>query len=196
MLPVDDPQLFAEFLAGLRAHDEAAAKQLVAVYGPVLRRVVGHRLDRLGLSREIDPEDILQAVWGKFFAKVYKGIELASSNDFLKLLISMTNAQIIDEERKAHAVRRSRGEHKTVRSHLEEIVSPGPRPENHLLEQEQLELIHRLMSEEEWNLAIARGSGLGWDQLAIRFGNSAGALRMKLSRILKRIKHDILPRNK
>jgi len=193
--PTDDSKLFVDLLARLRAHDESAAKQFLAVYEPVLLRVVGHRLHRFGLSRELDPEDIVQAVFAKFFAKVYQGIELASSTDLLKLLVTMTNAQIIDEQRKAHAERRIGGEHKTEYSHLEVILSPGPRPENHLLEQEQLELIHRLMSEEEWNLAVARASGLSWNQLAIRFGKSAAALRLKLARVLDRIKHDLPPRN-
>src|SRR5437588_7499869 len=106
MCPFDDKDLFPVFMVRLRAHDDAAAKQFVSVYGPIILRVVGHRLTRLGLSRELDPEDILQQVFIKIFAKMHNGIELASSKDLLKLLIAMTNAQIIDEQRKAQAVRR------------------------------------------------------------------------------------------
>jgi RNA polymerase sigma factor (sigma-70 family) len=193
MYPFDDKNLFAVFMVRLRTHDDAAAKQFVSVYEPVILRVVGHRLNRLRLSRELDPEDILQQVFVKFFAKVRDGIELASSKDLLKLLVTMTNAQIIDERRKAHAIRRSSGEHATQHSHLEDIVSPGQLPNDHLIEQEQLELIHKLMSEEEWNLAMARASGLSWDELAMRFGKSAEALRKQLSRILDRFKHALSP---
>jgi RNA polymerase sigma factor (sigma-70 family) len=189
--PFYDKNLFAAFMVRLRAHDDAAAKQFVSVYEPVILRVVGHRLTRLGLSRELDPEDILQQVFLKFFAKVRDGIELASSKDLLNLLVTMTNAQIIDERRKAHAIRRSSGEHAIQHSHLEDIVSPGQLPNDQLIEQEQLELIHNLMSEEEWNLAMARASGLSWDELAMRFGKSAEALRKQLSRILDRFRHDL-----
>jgi RNA polymerase sigma factor (sigma-70 family) len=189
----DDKDLFAVFMVRLQAHDDAAAKQFVEVYGPVILRVVGHRLTRLGLSRELDPEDILQQVLIKIFAKVHSGIELASSKDLLKLLVAMTNAQIIDEQRKAQAVRRSSGERAIQHSHLEDIVCPGELPNDHLVEQEQLELIHKLMSEEEWNLAMARASGLSWHELAMRFGKSAEALRKQLSRTLDRFRHDLSP---
>jgi RNA polymerase sigma factor (sigma-70 family) len=191
MCPFDDKNLFAVFMVRLRAGDDVAAKQFVSVYEPVILRVIGHRLPRLGLSRELDPEDILQQVFIKFFAKVRDGIELASSKDLLKLLVTMTNAKIIDEKRKAHAIRRSSGEHAIQYSHLEDIVCPGQLPNDHLIEQEQLDLIHKLMSEEEWNLAIARASGLSWDKLAMRFGKSPEALRKQLSRILDRFKHDL-----
>jgi RNA polymerase sigma factor (sigma-70 family) len=193
MCPFDDKDPFAIFMVRLRAHDDAAAKQFVSVYGPVILRVVGHRLTRLGLSRQLDPEDILQQVLVKFFAKVHNGIQLASSNDLLKLLVTMTNAQIIDEQRKAQAVRRNGGGRAVQHSHLEEIVCPSQLPNNHLVEQEQLELIQKLMSEEEWNLAMARASGLSWDELAMRFGKTAEALRKQLSRIVDRFRHDLAP---
>ncbi len=38
---------------------------------------------------------------------------------------------------------------------------------------------------------MARASGLSWDELAMRFGKSAEALRKQLSRILDRFKHDL-----
>ena len=134
---------------------------------------------------QLDPEDIIQQVFVKFFAKVRDGIELASSKDLLKLLVTMTNAQIIDEQRKARAIRRSSRGLATQHSHLEHIVCPDQLPDDHLIEQEQLELIHKLMSEEDWSLAMARASGLHWDELAKRFGKNAEALRKQLSRIQK-----------
>jgi RNA polymerase sigma factor (sigma-70 family) len=191
MCPLDDKDLFAVFMVRLRAGDDAAAKQFVSVYEPVILRVVGHRLTRLGLSRELDPEDILQQVFVRFFAKVREGIELASSKDLLKLLVTMTNAQIIDEQRKTHAIRRSSSGHATQHSHLEDIVCPGQLPANHLIEEEQLELIHKLMSDQDWSLAMARAAGLRWDELAMRFGKNAEALRKQLSRILDRFRHDL-----
>jgi DNA-directed RNA polymerase specialized sigma24 family protein len=70
---------------------------------------------------------------------------------------------------------------------------PGRRPENELSEEEELERLHQLMSEEEWDLALARLSGLGWPELAMRFGKSADALRMRLSRILRRLRQHLPP---
>jgi DNA-directed RNA polymerase specialized sigma24 family protein len=65
--------------------------------------------------------------------------------------------------------------------------------QHELSEEEELEQLHQLMSEEEWNLALARLSGLGWAELAKRFGKSADALRMQLSRILRRLRQHLPP---
>jgi hypothetical protein len=128
MCSIDDAKLFNDFMARLRAFEKTAQEQFVAVYEPILRQVVGHRLVPLGLSTALDPEDIIQQVFAKFFSKVLEGIELASSEDLLKLLVTMTNAQIIDEERKAHTVRRGKGKPPPRRSHLEDIVAPRSAP--------------------------------------------------------------------
>ena len=195
MSPFEDPSLFADFLARLRTRERAASNQFVAISEPVILRTIGRRLMRHNLSRQLDPADIAQQVHSRFFAKPSKWIELASMQDLLNLLVTMTNAVIIDEWRKAHAIRRTSGEHTIQYAHLEDIPSPGPLADSHLIEQEQLELIHKLMSEEEWNLAMARVSGFDWQQLARRFGKNAVALRRKFCRLCHRIQRDAEPRH-
>ena len=125
MSPIEDPSLFADFLALLRTCDNAAANQFVAVCEPVILQAIGRRLRRLRLSRRLDPVDVVQQVFAKFFAKLSKGIELASLKDLLKLLVTMTNAVIIDEWRKAHAIRRTNAEHTTQYAAPEDIASPA-----------------------------------------------------------------------
>src|SRR5262249_36055952 len=99
---MDEKNLFADFLARLRAHDQTAADQLVEVYGPVILRVVGRRLAQLGLSRDLDPEDIAQGILVKLFAELTKRFELDSFEDVMKLLTTMTRHEITDAYRHAH----------------------------------------------------------------------------------------------
>jgi RNA polymerase sigma factor (sigma-70 family) len=181
----------AEFLARLRAHEEAAAEQFVEVYGPVILQSIGDRLPRLGLSSVLDPEDIAQMVFRKFFAKLSGQIELASERDLVQLLGKMTRDQIRDEWRHAHAQRRGSGQHPAELSHPEEILSSGHEPNHDIIEQEELEQIHQHMTQEEWDLTLAWIYGKPWEELAKEFGQSADALRMKLTRALHRVRHDL-----
>jgi RNA polymerase sigma factor (sigma-70 family) len=184
---------FADFLARLRAHDEKAAERLVQVYGPVILQTASRRLSRLGLSSVLEPADIAQQVFGTFFAKVAEEFELVSSDDLVQLLVTMTREQIIDEYRHAHAQRRGGEPHRTEDAQLDEIVAGGGEPNHQLIEEELLDQVHEQMSEEEWQVAKAWASGQQWDEVAAEFGQSAEALRKKLSRAIIRVKHDLNP---
>jgi RNA polymerase sigma factor (sigma-70 family) len=185
---MNEAEAFAKFLSRLRANDEAAAKRFVDLYSPVILQAVGRRLAKCGLTRVLDPEDIAQQVFAQFFARVLQQRKLASSQQLIKLLVTMTVAVLRDEQRHAHTLRRSSGKQATENVSLEGIVSPGDDPSHEFEIDEEINQIHKLLSEEEWALAWARASGNTWPQIATAFGQTPDALRRKLSRARARIR--------
>jgi RNA polymerase sigma factor (sigma-70 family) len=185
---VEQAECFTDFVARLRSQDAIAEKQLVEVFGPVIFRAIGHRLHALGLARAVDPEDVAQEVFGKFFAKVPNTFQLANPTALARLLVKMTRAEMVNAHRRFHAVRRGGENRGAEPAPQEDMVSAADGPDHDLLEQEQLEEIHRCMSEPEWDLALAHFAGRSWKELATEFGHGPEALRKKLNRILERVR--------
>jgi len=188
---MDETELLADLLSRLRAHDEAAAERFVKLYEPVIFHVVGLRLVKRGLSRALAPEDIAQEVFMKFFAWVAQNFEFRGPKELIKLLVTMTNHVIGDEQRHACTLRHGGGKHLTEQAHVEDIASSGEEMSQELEFEEELDEIHKRMSDEEWALAWAWAYGKSWQQLAAEFGQSAEALRKRLNRAFAKVRQDL-----
>ena len=190
---MDETEPFIDFLSRLCAHDEAAAVQFVLAYAPELLHVIGGRLHKLGLSALLDPEDITQMVFMKFFAAIdVQQFNLAGPRDLVKLLVTMTNNIIKDEQRHAHARRRGGSHHVGETADVEYIPSRGEEPSHDLEIEDELNQIHHLLSEEDWHLAVAWASGETWQQIAAELGQSAESLRKRFNRAADRVRVELI----
>jgi RNA polymerase sigma factor (sigma-70 family) len=151
------------------------------------------RLRLHGLSRQLDPEDIAQEVFARFFQRVIGQRNFASLQEVVKLLIGMATNLIRDQARRAGRQRRGSGRTANEQAHLEAIACSEHEASYDIEIEEAINQIHTLMSEEEWSLAWARASGKTWSQMANLFGQSANGLRMKLSRALARARDKLSP---
>jgi DNA-directed RNA polymerase specialized sigma24 family protein len=167
---------FADFLAGLRAKDDAVTKRFVQVYSPIILGVIDRRLSQLGLSSVLDPEDIVQEVFARFFAQAVQQSDLASWDDLVRLLTTMTLNVLRSEYRRAHRIRRGGGKQAKVPADLEAILALGGEPSGDLQIEDEIEQIKKLLSEQEWNLAWARASGKTWEEIAAESGQKADTL--------------------
>ena len=108
----DSPQMadetsFEELMCRVRAGDGQAAEELVRRYEPTIRRVVRVRLVDARLQRLFDSMDICQSVFGSFFIHAALGdYDLATPEQLLGLLVSMSRKKVVDQSRRAGAARR------------------------------------------------------------------------------------------
>jgi RNA polymerase sigma-70 factor (ECF subfamily) len=81
---------FAEFLAGLRARDDAAAGAIVQRFAHQLV-ALARRQFAPGLRHKVDPEDVVQSVYKSFFHRYGGGnLEVAGWNSLWGLLTLIT----------------------------------------------------------------------------------------------------------
>jgi RNA polymerase sigma factor (sigma-70 family) len=190
---VDAAASFSDFLAQLQARDDTATTGFVGLYRPIILRLARRRLRQYHLSRLLDPEDIAQEVFAKFYQRVLGKRDLAGPQELHRLLPTMAINLIRDAVRGAGRLRRGSARPTKEESHLQLIASAEHEPSYDLEIEEEIEEIHKLMSEEEWSLAWARASGKSWRQLAKQFGQSANTLRMRHSRALAHVRDEMNP---
>src|SRR5262249_14658939 len=98
---------FQDLIARVRARDEAAARELLRLYEPAIRRAVRVRLVNPRLRRLLDSMDICQSVFGSFFVRAALGqYELKTPQQLLRLLIDMSWKKLADQARREGAARR------------------------------------------------------------------------------------------
>ena len=176
---------FAQLLGRIRGGDEQAAAQLVRQFEPVIRRELRFRLRASRERLQLDSMDICQSVLANFFVRVAAGqYDLKEPDDLVKLLLVMTRNKVTETARNQH--RQRRDTRRTVMQTVE-LPSEAPTPSRVVAGRELLELVHRLLGEEERRLAALRGKGFSWEEIAASVGGSPGARRKQLSRAVDQI---------
>jgi RNA polymerase sigma-70 factor (ECF subfamily) len=82
-----------------RAGSEEAARELIDVYGPHLRRAVRRQMDPR-LRRQFDSDDFMQEVWQRFFAHLDKLSEVDHPQALVAFLSKLARNQVADACRK------------------------------------------------------------------------------------------------
>ena len=182
----DDPG-FAELLRRVRSGDERAAAELVARYGPAIRRAVRVRLRDPSLQRLIESVDICQSVFASFFVRAALGqYDLESPDQLLKLLATIARNKLAYHARRERADRRDQGrlDRGAV---IEDCPATVSSPSCQLAARELVEEARRRLSPEERALLERRTAGLGWAEIARELGGTPDALRIRLARAVARI---------
>ena len=187
---------FNSLMASAREGDSDAARRLVELYEPEIRRAARVRLTDSKLRRIVDSIDICQSVFGKFFLKAQSpdGIDLQRPEQLLGLLVTMTRNRVIDEHRRQTAQKRNAGEG-VVEAVADILVADEPGPRTDLELGDLLEKVHSHMSDEEREAADLRGQGLSWDEVAARLGGSPDSHRKRLDRAFQRIRSEMVSAN-
>lgn len=186
-----DSPPFAEWLDRVRAHDPAAAAELVAAVTPLLRRVVRDRLVRFRLGRVVDPQDVCQAAFGRFFARVsavWPPVETAT--DLRALLAAIARNRARDEARRYTAGRRDhrRDVRPAAAGRLTEVASREPSPGHALADRELFDRAVTRLSADEQGLLEDRLAGRPWAAIAADRGVSAVAVRQQFNRAVRRVR--------
>ncbi len=179
---------FVEFLRRIRTGDEAAARELVRRFEPLIRREVRMRIGDDRLNRAFDSVDVSQSVLACFFSQAAAGeYELYQPEQLARLLLTMARNRLISrvriERRLVRDVRRLTG----APSVLEQVTDGRPSPSQLVSRREELELLKASLTDEERQIFDLRVGGLSWQEVATRLGGSGPARRMQLSRGLERV---------
>jgi RNA polymerase sigma-70 factor (ECF subfamily) len=184
---------FADFIRRIRAGDDQAARDLVRLYEPVIRREVRLRLRDERLASRFDWTDICQSVMASFFVRAAAGqYDLEEPDHLLRLLVVMTRNKVTQQVRRNSAERRDYRRLETRDpAYLDERSAAVPSPSRLVAGRELLEEVRRRLTEEERRLADLRGQGCEWAEIAARLGGTAEACRKQLARALDRVEHQL-----
>jgi RNA polymerase sigma-70 factor (ECF subfamily) len=185
-------QNFRALMHGVRSGDEAAARELIRRYEPVLRRAVRVRLLNPRLRRVFDSADVCQSVFGSFFVRAGQGhYEVATSEQLVQLLVRMAHNKVADFVRKEQADRRDYRRLQDSDSAVGRALASGSSPSEQVAEEEiRVEVLRRL-SEEERHLVDLRAAGREWADIASDSDQSPDALRKRLARALQRVAREL-----
>jgi RNA polymerase sigma factor (sigma-70 family) len=176
---------FVNFFEAVRNQDHAQAGSLAGRIEPYLRHVIRLRLRGRNLGHFLDSVDIYQSVLGDFLQAVGEGqVVLQTPRQMKRLLVMMAVHKIIDAARRE---RRHEGQSPDFGALADSLDTPGQQAS-------QLELLERAracLSDPERELFDLRARGLEWKDVATRVGGNDHALRMKLTRALRRIRSQL-----
>jgi RNA polymerase sigma-70 factor (ECF subfamily) len=183
---VVDPEAFDGLLARLRAGDEAAARELVTRYEPLVRREVRLNLRDRRLGRMFDSMDVAQSVFATFFVRAAAGeFDLAGPPDLVRLLVTVARNKLASAARKAYAEKRDVRRHAAPDSGvLDRVSEEVPTPSHHVAAADLLQQVIGRLGADDRVLVALRAEGLSWDEVAARVGGTAQARRVQLSRAL------------
>jgi RNA polymerase sigma-70 factor (ECF subfamily) len=179
---------FADLIRRVRAGEADAAAELVRSYESVIRRVVRVYLRDPRLRRVLDSTDICQSVLATFFVRANLGqYELDSPESLLKLLATIARNKVTNEAHRQRAGRRDYRREQVLGDRAELVRSPHPDPGELVAGRELLARVREGLSDDERQLADARGGGASWAEIAAAHGATAESLRKKLARALSRV---------
>jgi RNA polymerase sigma-70 factor (ECF subfamily) len=184
---------FEELMRRVRAGDGRAAEELVRRYEPTIRRVVRVRLVDQRLQRLFDSMDVCQSVFGSFFVHAALGdYELATPEQLLGLLVSMSRKKVIDKARRAGAARRDyRRQSEGAEGSEKHWAADDPSPSRQVAGEELLAEFRRRLTDQEREIADRRAAGMNWPQIAAELGGTPEALRKQLSRGVERVSQEL-----
>jgi RNA polymerase sigma factor (sigma-70 family) len=188
-----DETSFEELMRRVRAGDGQAAEELVRRYEPAIRRVVRVRLVDERLKRLFDSMDIAQSVFGSFFVHAALGdYELATPDELLGLLMTMSRRKVIDKSRRAGAARRDyRRVTEGADGREQNLPATDPSPSRQVAARELLDEMRRRLTDTERAIADRRAAGLNWPEIAAELGGTPDALRKQLSRAAERVSQEL-----
>jgi RNA polymerase sigma-70 factor (ECF subfamily) len=183
-----EEQTFDKLIERVRRGDSQAARELVRLYEPEVRRYIHFRLTTPSLRRFVDSLDICQSVLANFFVHLDKGgLDLASPDQLRKLLITMARNKLYDHARKMHAERRdARRIQPGGGAPLEDVADSIDTPSKQFMTEDLVSAIRDRLSPDELHLIDQRFAGRSWSDLADDLNTSAEALRKRMTRAIDR----------
>ncbi|MBI3839937.1 MAG: sigma-70 family RNA polymerase sigma factor [Planctomycetia bacterium] len=183
---------FVELIGRVRSGDEAAARELVKRYEPYIRRVVRAKLTDRRLRRQMDSVDICQSVLGNFFVRVALGqFDLSCPEQLVKLLATIARNRVVEEARKQHAAVRDIRRLDTGGLSDSRIDGGQDTPSQLVVARELLQKFRERLTEEEKRIADARAREQGWAEIGVQMGMTPDALRMRWTRTVDRLAHEL-----
>ena len=184
---LDDSE-FTQLLQQTREGDQGAAKRLVELYEPEIRRTARMRMTDPKMRRLVDSVDICQSVFGKFFNTAIEGdLELNTPEQLLGLLVTMTRNRVIDEHRRQTRKKRGSGETPLL-AESNMVIEDSPGPKTAFEMKDLLDQVRTHLTPEELEIADRRNIGKSWNEIGEELSESPDVLRKRLERAIERVR--------
>lgn len=182
-------QEFETLLTQACAGQSEAARKLVDLYEPEIRRAARVRLNDSRMRRLVDSVDICQSVFGRFFESATSDKELILKNpeQLLGLLVRMTRNRVVDEHRRQVAQKRNNGE-AVVEASPNVVSSSSNGPGTNYEIKELFGKVRERLTPIERQVTDFRVEGYSWEEIATKIGGSADSHRKRYERALKRMR--------
>jgi DNA-directed RNA polymerase specialized sigma24 family protein len=185
---VSDQQTFEDIIRRTRAGDEEAAREIVQLFEPLVRRELRIKMTDRRMSQIFDSVDVCQSIWSSFFVRVVAGqYDLDSPQHLAKLLSSMAKNKLASQARRQYAGKRDVSRIEYNRPDLADMPDAHESPSVSLKAKELLAKIQENLSDEELKMSELRRDGLTWEAVAETLGGTAQSRRMQLDRAADRV---------
>jgi RNA polymerase sigma-70 factor (ECF subfamily) len=186
----DPSESIAGLLARVREGDEAALAELLRRYEPKIRLTARHLL-RPVLRRYLDSIDVAQSVQFHLMSGLRRGsFDLPDTETFVALAVTMVRRKVAQHWRhlqREHLIRFGLPEGQTPDpSPLTTPGSPGD-PAQAVQRSEELQRLWQVLDPTERRLLELRLQGYSTAEAASQMGCAANVLRVRLSRLRKRL---------
>ena len=188
-----EPTEAAGLLAEVKAGDQQAATDLFQRFANRLVGLARSRLD-LDLRRKVDPEDVVQSVFGSFFRRNGAGeIDVQSWESLWSLLAVITVHKCGHKIRYYRAGKRAAGQEQSAVRYTEdssihwEAVARDPSPSHAAMLKEALEELMSQLDERGRQMLTLSLQGFSAAEISEQVGRSARTVR----RILEGIRSDL-----
>jgi len=171
--------LLERWLAG----DERAAAALCRRH---FARLIGLARKRFstGLSRHLDPEDLVQAVYLKFFAAARHNLPvLRNSDDLWRWLVAILRNKVKDQHKRQHALKRNGALAETAQTTLVQVEDRRPNPSEQAALADELERLLRIFPAYQRRMVILRLEGWKVEEIA----HATHGHERTVRRVLKRV---------
>ncbi len=189
---MDEQLSFAKMLREVRRGDGEAARMLVSLFEPEIRRIIRVRLTDPRLRSQLDSVDICQSVLGDFFVRVGLGqFELETPEQLTKLLATMARNKLLNKINQQQAERRDI--RRIVSMEVDKLPSPSSEgtPSQMVANRELLQMFRDRLTTSELFLVDQRAEGRTWRELGEELSETADSLRKRLQRAIDRIVEEL-----
>ena len=157
----------------VRQGDEDAARELLQLFEPHVRRVVRLRLPH-ALRSKFDSMDFVQSVWGSFFAHLNRGeIDFESRGQLCNFLVSAAQAKVdYESRRRLRAGKFDVHKERQIEQDAENPIftSPDPRPSQVAVAHDLLENAMRGRPPIHQQILRLRSQGYTFVEIAAQVG--------------------------
>ena len=183
-----DTSLFAELLERVRGGDSDAATELVRKYESAIRVAVRTRLSDPALRRQFDSMDVCQSVLASFFLRAAAGqYDLRDPAQLVALLTKMANNKLAMRARHEYRQRRDIRRKVQFSDIQPEPAAGSAEPTQQALGRDLVNRAFGLMDVQVREMAVCRGRGMEWSEIAAQIGGTADARRKQFQRAVDQI---------
>lgn len=176
---------YAQLLDGLKAGDEAAAKELLEQFGELVIRSLERRIKGTALQGLVSPSDIVQSTLVRLLTHID---EVREADDIPSYLRAMATWSLIRRIRMHYAQKRDARRQTRDESVLSGLVDTGETPSELVRIQEDYEKVMEGFTDDERTLAEAWLAGGCWDEAAVVLGATPETQQKRWSRLKERLR--------